>query len=97
MILVELCLILIRFPSGKSEMRKIRHSREGGNPVLRAITLLDSRLRGNDGENGRHGWPSKFCISDGQKDIIFGNGYKAFFALRPDCGSRTFGGSISID
>ena len=29
-------------------MRKVRHSREGGNPVLLAITLLDSRLRGND-------------------------------------------------
>jgi len=25
-----------------------RHSHGGGNPVLLAVTLLDSRLRGND-------------------------------------------------
>ncbi len=42
-------MILIRIPSGNSEMRKFRHSREGGNPVLLPVTLLDSRLRGNDG------------------------------------------------
>jgi hypothetical protein len=42
-------MILIRIPSGNSEMRKFRHSREGGNPEGLHRGRLDSRLRGNDG------------------------------------------------
>jgi hypothetical protein len=34
--------------SKKHENLLTCHSREGGNPVLLAISLLDSRLRGND-------------------------------------------------
>ena len=34
--------------SKKHEKPLTCHSRAGGNPVLPAITLLDSRLRGND-------------------------------------------------
>ncbi len=29
-------------------------------------------FRGNDGENGRHGGPSRFSILDGQMDVVFG-------------------------
>ncbi len=58
-------LMLIRIPSGNSEMRKVRHSRAGGNPVLLAITLLDSRLRGNDRlANSRVSWT--LCYSFGR-------------------------------
>jgi hypothetical protein len=32
----------------KDEKPLTCHSREGGNPVLLAVTFLDSRLRGND-------------------------------------------------
>jgi hypothetical protein len=32
---------------------------------------MDSRVRRNDGENGRQGGPSGFSISEGQMDIFF--------------------------
>ncbi len=41
-------------------------------PARRPV-LLDSRLRGNDGENGRHNGPSEFAISDGQVHTTSGN------------------------
>jgi hypothetical protein len=55
---------------------------------IRGPGFLDSRLRGNDGESGRHGRPSEFCISDSQMDIIFGKGCNHIVLLTRDHGGH---------
>ena len=43
-----MCVQMNKIASKKYENPLTCHSREGGKVVLLAITLLDSRLRGND-------------------------------------------------